>query len=586
MGGNIMTIDEMKYYLRDCENLPYKCILVDGVWGIGKTYAVDKALKAENNVRNSRSSQNFKRDIRVCYLSMFGLQDAQEIYHEILMQLLFREKKKVGKILRRACKTATAICKEIDVARKVLDSFIKEKEVFYNLAKQFDKPCIIVIDDLERMKPSIELEEIFGVVEELKKCNYVKVILIANTKELKRNKKVWKRYSEKVIDRIYKVTECSKEIRWGSLNIHDEFMTEFLKIHDVKNLRTLQKAQNLYDEVKMYLYDDEIEKEDKNHNAFCEEIKYACFGIVVEDIEKLYYKKVQIKEEDTSMEKIMKYNQEIANKLVNRVMKNYLQFKRVSKEMVTMLILFYKEAKPLQKEEIEIQKKIFQRTGEKSNFYKTEKELRETLSQLKNDIENANEIGEVIRLGEEYIEWNRYLQNDMQRVWEEYKSILYTKMEKMIIDNEENSRRFSELYGMYLFNINDEEHKKIICEIEEKIKENRIINYMEYLSKDTTDNLAYIYSNFLREIVKSSDKKAQRLISENIHLLYTEHSLPIRIEKQEQYRTIQNIMYMLSWQNEERFKKFCEKTKTEHDKMVAYRIDCLLEGVERLKTGQ
>lgn len=68
-----MTIDEMKYYLRDCENLPYKCILVDGVWGIGKTYAVDKALKAENNVGNSRSSQKFKRDIRVCYLSMFGL---------------------------------------------------------------------------------------------------------------------------------------------------------------------------------------------------------------------------------------------------------------------------------------------------------------------------------------------------------------------------------------------------------------------------------------------------------------------------------------------------------------------------------
>lgn len=530
-----MTIDEMKYYLRDCENLPYKCILVDGVWGIGKTYAVDKALKAENNVRNSRSSQNFKRDIRVCYLSMFGLQDAQEIYHEILCQLSFNDNNTLKTIITKGVSILATVSKEVETAKKVLDSLVKAKEVFYNVAKQFDKPCIIVIDDLERMKPSIELEEIFGVVEELKKCNYVKVILIANTEDLKRNKKVWKRYSEKVIDRIYKVTECSKEIRWGSLNIHDEFMTGFLNIHDVKNLRTLQKAQNLYDEVKMYLYDDETENEDKNHSAFCEEIQYACFGIVVEDIEKLYYEEVQIKEEDTSMEKIMKYNQEIANELVKRVMKHYLQSKRMSEGMVTLLIRFYKEAKPLKKEDIEIQKKIFQRAGEKPNFYKTEKELRETLSQLKNDIENANELGEVIMLGEEYIKWNRYLQNDMEGFWEEYKSILYKKMEKKIIDNVVYSRIDCELYEDNSFYMKDMEHKKFVREIEEKIKENRIIIYMEYLSKDTTDNIAYNYSNFLREKVQSSDKKAQRLISENIHLLYIEHSLPIKIENQEQY---------------------------------------------------
>lgn len=581
-----MTIDEMKYYLRDCENLPYKCILVDGVWGIGKTYAVDKALKAENNVGNSRSSQKFKRDIRVCYLSMFGLQDAQEIYHEILCQLSFNENNTLKTIITKGVSILATVSKEVETAKKVLDSFMKEKEVFYNVSKQFDKPCIIVIDDLERMKPSIELEEIFGVVEELKKCNYAKVILIANTEELKGNKEVWERYSEKVIDRIYKVTECSKEIRWGSLNIHDEFMTGFLNIHDVKNLRTLQKAQNLYDEVKMYLYDDEIEKEDKNHNAFCEEIKYACFGIVVEDIEKLYYEEVQIKEEDTSIDKVMQCNQEIANKLVKRVMNHYLQSKRMSEGMVTLLIRFYKEAKPLKKEEIETQKKIFQKAGEKPNFYKTEKELRETLSQLKNDIENANALTEVIMFGEEYIKWNRYLQHDMEEFWEEYELILHEKMEKKIIDNVVYSRIDCKLYEDNSFYINDMEHKKLVREIEEKIKENRITIYMEYLSKNITDNLAFLYSFFLREKVQSSDKKAQALISENINLLYTEHSLPIKIENQEQYRTIQNIMYILSWQNEERFKKFCEKTKTEHDKMVAYRIDCLLEGVERLKKGQ
>lgn len=52
--------------------------------------------------------------------------------------------------------------------------------MFLLLSKKFSSLHTIVIDDLERISENINLKEVLGIVEELKQCNYVKVILIAN----------------------------------------------------------------------------------------------------------------------------------------------------------------------------------------------------------------------------------------------------------------------------------------------------------------------------------------------------------------------------------------------------------------------
>ena len=39
------------------------------------------------------------------------------------------------------------------------------------------------------MNSNMNLEEIFGIIEELKQCNYVKVIYVANTAEMSKDKK-------------------------------------------------------------------------------------------------------------------------------------------------------------------------------------------------------------------------------------------------------------------------------------------------------------------------------------------------------------------------------------------------------------
>lgn len=75
-GSTIMKADSIKEIIRKMEELPYKAILFDGVWGIGKSYAIDEALEGNDNV---------------CKISMFGLNNASEIYHEILFQLALKK---------------------------------------------------------------------------------------------------------------------------------------------------------------------------------------------------------------------------------------------------------------------------------------------------------------------------------------------------------------------------------------------------------------------------------------------------------------------------------------------------------------
>ena len=67
------------------------------------------------------------------------------------------------------------------------------------------------------------------------------------------------------------------------MNIHVEFVEKFLNIHKVENLRTLEKAQRFFEDVKLFCKSDMSEQ-------FLEELRLICFAIVVESIDNLYYK--------------------------------------------------------------------------------------------------------------------------------------------------------------------------------------------------------------------------------------------------------------------------------------------------------
>lgn len=50
-----MNADYVENIIRDIDKQSYKCILVDGAWGIGKSYALQSLLKIQTNSIINRS---------------------------------------------------------------------------------------------------------------------------------------------------------------------------------------------------------------------------------------------------------------------------------------------------------------------------------------------------------------------------------------------------------------------------------------------------------------------------------------------------------------------------------------------------
>lgn len=541
-----MRADYIKEIIGKYGDLPYKCILFNGPWGVGKSYAINQALTDNKNA---------------CNISMFGIEDAQEIYHEAFFQLMLKDKKKISEMVSRIIDVGSDMSEKMNAAKKVIASLVKEKEIFLNLSEKFNDLRLIIIDDLERMSDSIRLEEVFGIIEELKKCSNVKIILVANMAELSQ-KEIFDRYSEKVIDRIYCIDEPSKNVDWTKLNIHYGFITKFLSNHDVKNLRTLQKAQNLYDDVKLKLRDGYKEE-------FYDEIRLACFAIVVESIDNLYYKEPSKNQTGVAMQ-IM---QNASNEIGFRINNHYLESTRISKNMVELLKKYYENEIDLMEDEIEAEYQIFIHAGEKANFYKSDKELELDLLYLAESIKCETNIAKLMRYADEYIIWSGHLQINIEEMMNEYKERLHD-----IIYVEVMKGKIEYLtYGIELFYIQSPINKEIVRELNDSIKKEAVKTYVEYLSKNAEGEQAYRYSYFLRDFANNGYLKDA--ICGAVDALYTEKLFPIYDVTEEKYRISQNVMYVLYFENKDKLLAYCDELKNKCDHMASHRISVILRGL-------
>ena len=529
----------------------YDCILFDGPWGIGKTYAIDKALEEQENV---------------CSISMFGLQNSQQIYHEVLCQFVLKNNK-AGKIAGAATEVLDGISniwKSVSSVKEVLQSIAREKELFLLLSKGFDSLHIIVIDDLERVSDRINIEEVFGIVEELKKCNNVKIILVANIDELQENnKEIFKKHNEKVIDRIYHITEKPEKINWGEIGIHAGFMQEFLSVHKVKNLRTLKKAQRFYDDV--YILVNQIDNQ-----QFKDEIRLICFAIVVESTDNLYYK--QNDNEDDSNKKIFN---ELHNELLYRILL-YFQEVRSSRNLVNILLEYYNNQIVLSTSDIMLEYKIFLQAGNKPNYFKTDDEIRRILPKIEDDIVKATTIGELNRNADEYEMWSETIGEDNASMLDKYREIV-----RNLLWNEVKKENEDILgYSYDLWHLEAEKVKEIYEEERNAVRKMVIQHYVDYLKETTKGKMAFEYSRKLREYCANNYYK--EIIKENIDKLYNRKSFPVDEIDSVQYHTCYNIMSVLYHINQDRFLEYSDELSKQCDNMSAHRMDVLIREIIRI----
>lgn len=187
-GEIIMTtqqiIDETKRYLSD-KSYNY-AILVDGEWGCGKTYFVQHELTEVINKHEQETGTLRK----VKYISLYGCKNVQDIQENIMWSLADEVRDKLGNRLKNIIKQKKSkgtVGNILLTSRKIGTALIKTQipdANLYDMVGNWLKlnQYVLIFDDIERC--DCLLNEMFGYINSLVEHEEVKVILVANEKEI------------------------------------------------------------------------------------------------------------------------------------------------------------------------------------------------------------------------------------------------------------------------------------------------------------------------------------------------------------------------------------------------------------------
>ena len=293
----------------------YKKIFINGPWSIGKSYYVNKYIKEHN--------ENF------IYITLFGKTSFDSIENSVARELFKKlsslNKKKI--ILHKFVKNVKAsfsICgftiNSPELSRKGL---ISEYSTLLE-----SKSLIIVIDDLERKSNNILIEDIMGMIEEFSQFNKVKIVIIGDENNMiDSDRKKWNRFKEKIIEKEYKIQKFSDEsirnlVTSEICSYIEEievtpFINDYIKKHDIRNLRTIIKGINLFKEV----INNYVEiKENKKVNLL---VLKNCMSVAIECTEEVY-KPDEKRDDNDSFKYVIdeEINSRIMNHYFNSVFSN------------------------------------------------------------------------------------------------------------------------------------------------------------------------------------------------------------------------------------------------------------------------
>lgn len=159
-----------------------QAILLDGEWGSGKTFFVEKYIIPE--LEKNEKAKIFK-------ISLYGISSVETIQEMIYAQWLGRC---VGKIIDKLGSIGQLVNKGIDIfgtaAVRALENKLSAEGVTDKIASTImdddinkAEYIIIIFDDLERC--SINILQLMGFLNNLSENNGFKLILVANEREIK-----------------------------------------------------------------------------------------------------------------------------------------------------------------------------------------------------------------------------------------------------------------------------------------------------------------------------------------------------------------------------------------------------------------
>lgn len=512
-----MKANEIYYIAKNIYNLPYKSIMFDGHWGIGKSYEIERAFK-----ENSRS----------CIVSLFGINNCQEIFLKLLFKLGSRNET-VEQVYKVTTSLGKAFLEHMGVNKVFADT---SKGLTLKLLKKLkDENYIIVFDDLERVGSDFNFEEFLGIVEELLQFNGIKVILIANINKFdKINADVFSKYHEKVIDKIYKVDQLSYNIAWNNIGIEDCLFAErYIKYFNVKNLRTIQKAEQFFKDVKIKIDEGKINIEDN----FLLIIKKICYSIVVEDIEKHGEKEFEQKIDNETSNKFSGSNihyRMMLDEFHLRVGQYYLKEPKgdIFDSIIKMLADYYKNNNGFNIECIEVGIDLYKKTGEKRNFFKSDNELKKMIENLQNSFSDSSNFLEAVKKADIILIWMNVLGIDSSGFFKKMQKVLETTIDEAV----EKDIKIDETHT--LFSLENKRLKEYISDIFTTLENKKFEKYFYSIKKfeDRGDyNNAYL-------IIKSMTERIWNNVEESkFGELLHQDALPLGSISEEQWRFFRKL---------------------------------------------
>lgn len=521
-----MYADEISKKIDLFEKLPYKCICFDGVWGIGKTYAAENIVHKETTVR----------------VSLSGVKNADEIYDEILDAFIGKNglNNVVGKLASTAVKVAsnfegTKIASSI--VSDITGEFLSSKAALRIYFSRLKKLRIVILDDFERVWDEIDITEVFRVIDFLTSQKQVKVVILGDLTKLPSeiNDK-FQVYSERYIDRIYKITDIAKDIDWKSIDIDQKFILQFRKLHPFHNLRNVIKGNKLYLDIRQTLLQESTIIKENDLPDFWNDLRLTCFATVIEDIEKLGLESASTCNDNKSP--VANTLTEIKKRLDNRII-YYLPGSIYSDHFVRLVLKYYQDS--------EMDLNGFEETYEipayENNvnyFYMDAASVKEALPKLYQLVMTSTTETSLISCAKDYMQVSKLIQQNTDLFLEDFRIRFHNILSASIDQGKHIFNNFAR--GIY-FESNDQ-IKQIVTEESIAIRKNYIDSIIDQLHEGCDFPESYEKVKLLIDFWTISTY--QKYITSRITRLETDKILPIHADSQDKYYASVQILKLIN----------------------------------------
>ena len=240
------TNDLLAKFIKSDKN---EVLALTGSWGVGKTYVWNSALK------KNKDEVPFDK---YCYVSLFGISSMAELRTAIFAKSVsmktfdveptFNEinnnwHQYVSNFLRNSSSVFKSLINSVPYG----GSFSMAVETF---APYFIKNTLICFDDFERQN-TLKIEDVLGLISELKEEKNCKIVLIFNSEKLNKLNE-YQSYKEKVVDYEICYNPNIKEafdLVFDDLDLYRNIIFEYVDRLEIKNVRILRKIKKIINEI-------------------------------------------------------------------------------------------------------------------------------------------------------------------------------------------------------------------------------------------------------------------------------------------------------------------------------------------------